>query len=71
MHVAAAYQVREANQMIEEFMLLANITVAQQILDAFSTCALLRRHPVPTTRMFEPLQRAAAAVLPAARGPGP
>ena len=36
--------------------------MAKQILDAYSQCALLRRHPVPTEQMFEPLIRAAAAV---------
>ena len=54
-------QVREANQMVEEMMLLANVTVAEHVLDAFPACALLRRHPVPPPRQFEPLLRAAAA----------
>lgn len=54
-------QVREANQMVEEMMLLANCTVAERILSSFSACALLRRHPVPPPRQFEPLLRAAAA----------
>jgi exosome complex exonuclease DIS3/RRP44 len=55
------YEVREANQMVEEFMLLANCAVADKILAAFPACALLRRHPPPTERMLEPLLRAAAA----------
>ena len=42
-------------------MLLANVTVAEKILRAFSSCALLRRHPVPAPRQFEPLLKAAAA----------
>lgn len=54
-------QVREANQMVEEMMLLANVTVAEHVLRAFSGCALLRRHPTPPPRQFEPLLRAAAA----------
>lgn len=56
------YQVREANQMVEEMMLLANCTVAEFTLRHFPACALLRRHPVPPPRQFEPLLRAAAAV---------
>lgn len=55
------YQVREANQMVEEMMLLANTTVAAAILKAFPTCALLRRHPTPPPKNFEPLLTAAAA----------
>lgn len=54
-------QVREANQMVEEMMLLANCTVAEQILAHFPACALLRNHAVPPPRQFEPLLRAAAA----------
>jgi exosome complex exonuclease DIS3/RRP44 len=55
------YEVREANQMVEEFMLLANCAVADRILAAFPACAMLRRHPAPTPRMLEPLMKAAAA----------
>lgn len=55
------YQVREANQMVEEMMLLANITVAEHILKHFPAQALLRRHPVPPPRQFEPLVKAAVA----------
>eukprot|EP00891_Asterochloris_glomerata_P009424 jgi/Astpho2/9424/Aster-01685 len=55
------YQVRETNQMVEEMMLLANVTVAERILQAFASCALLRRHPEPAPRQFEPLLKAAAA----------
>lgn len=56
------YQIREANQMVEEFMLAANISVAEKILNHFSHCSLLRRHPSPTREMLEPLLRTAAAV---------
>ena len=48
--------------MVEEMMLLANCTVAEAALRAFPACALLRRHPTPPPRQFEPLLRAAAAV---------
>ncbi|CAN1316738.1 Exosome complex exonuclease RRP44 homolog A [Linum perenne] len=56
------YQIREANQMVEEFMLAANVSVAEQILKHFSDCSLLRRHPSPTKDMLEPLLRTAAAI---------
>ncbi|KAG7584150.1 Ribonuclease II/R [Arabidopsis suecica] len=56
------YQIREANQMVEEFMLAANVSVAGQILKLFPSCSLLRRHPTPTREMLEPLLRTAAAI---------
>lgn len=55
----AMYQVRETNRMVEEFMLLANIVVAEKMLKHFPQCAMLRRHPKPSEEMFEPLIRAA------------
>lgn len=33
--------------MVEEFMLLANVAVAEEILGVFPGAAMLRRHPVP------------------------
>ncbi|KAE8645869.1 exosome complex exonuclease RRP44 homolog A [Cucumis sativus] len=56
------YQIREANQMVEEFMLAANVSVAEKILKHFPLCSLLRRHPTPTKEMLEPLIRTAVAV---------
>ncbi|KAJ4963256.1 hypothetical protein NE237_023195 [Protea cynaroides] len=56
------YQIREANQMVEEFMLAANVSVAEKILKHFPQCSLLRRHPSPTKEMLEPLLRTAAAI---------
>ncbi|KAL2905965.1 Exosome complex exonuclease RRP44-like protein A [Bienertia sinuspersici] len=56
------YQIREANQMVEEFMLAANVSVAEKILQHFPFCSLLRRHPTPTREMLEPLLRTAAAI---------
>ena len=47
--------------MVEEMMLLANCTVAEHILMHFPSVALLRRHPTPPPRQFEPLLAAAAA----------
>ncbi|KAK4782897.1 hypothetical protein SAY86_007271 [Trapa natans] len=56
------YQIREANQMVEEFMLAANISVAEKILKHFPVFSLLRRHPTPTKEMLQPLLCTAAAV---------
>lgn len=49
----------ETNSMVEEFMLLANITVAAKIKSEFPNCACLRRHPSPPPSNFEPLVKAA------------
>jgi len=49
------YQLKEANSMVEEFMLLANISVARETTRAFAQCAMLRRHPAPTTGAFDGL----------------
>lgn len=48
----------ETNSMVEEFMLLANISTAQKILEDFPDCAMLRRHPQPPPSNFEPLVKA-------------
>ncbi|XP_066249115.1 exosome complex exonuclease RRP44 [Euwallacea similis] len=48
----------ETNSMVEEFMLLANISVAQKILEDFPDCAMLRRHPTPPAINFDPLVKA-------------
>lgn len=57
-----AYQLRETNALVEEFMLFANITVARQITNAFPRFAMLRRHPPPDRRNFDTLVAAARAV---------
>ncbi|KAF0338076.1 RNB-domain-containing protein [Gigaspora margarita] len=44
------YDHKEANQLVEEFMLLANMSVAQKISSAFPEQALLRRHASPIER---------------------
>lgn len=49
----------ETNSMVEEFMLLANISVAQKIFETFPHCACLRRHPAPPANNFDPLIKAA------------
>lgn len=48
--------------MVEEFMLLANIAVADFITQHFPTHALLRRHPPPAPRAFDGLVSACEAV---------
>lgn len=57
-----AYELRETNSMVEEFMLLANIAVARRIVESYPRCSLLRRHPAPPQRAFDALLAAAAAV---------
>uniref|UniRef100_A0A914CRX0 Protein DIS3 homolog n=1 Tax=Acrobeloides nanus TaxID=290746 RepID=A0A914CRX0_9BILA len=47
--------------MVEEFMLLANISVAEKILAEYPDCAILRRHPVPEQAAFKPLVELAKA----------
>ena len=49
------YQHKEANSMVEEFMLLANIAVAQETTRAFPQYAMLRRHPSPQPGAFDGL----------------
>ncbi|KAJ7354819.1 DIS3-like exonuclease 2 [Desmophyllum pertusum] len=46
---------REANQLIEEFMLLANMAVAHHIYGAYPETALLRRHPKPHQKQLDDL----------------
>lgn len=45
------------NLLVEEFMLLANILVAQRIYEAFPQTAMLRRHQAPAATSFETLNR--------------
>ncbi|KAI6042332.1 hypothetical protein EDC04DRAFT_3058671 [Pisolithus marmoratus] len=45
-----------ANSLVEEFMLLANISVAMRINEAFPQTAVLRRHMAPPKTNFEKLQ---------------
>ncbi|XP_071531275.1 exosome complex exonuclease RRP44 [Panulirus ornatus] len=54
-----AKQHLETMSMVEEFMLLANVTSAKTTLQHFPDCALLRRHPAPPPSNFEPLLLAA------------
>uniref|UniRef100_A0A7S2W718 Ribosomal RNA-processing protein 44 n=1 Tax=Mucochytrium quahogii TaxID=96639 RepID=A0A7S2W718_9STRA len=52
------YQHKETNALVEEFMLLANITVAKRIVERFPRCSMLRRHPKPDKEMFQELLKA-------------
>lgn len=49
------YVSKESHQLIEEFMLLANMTVAKRIHDDFPKIAFLRCHPPPSTYMLRQL----------------
>ncbi|MEW5299944.1 MAG: hypothetical protein WDW36_002913 [Sanguina aurantia] len=55
------YQTMDTNSMVEEMMLLANVTVAEKIVRHFPACSLLRHHQTPPPRQFEPLLNAASA----------
>ncbi|KAI8815729.1 uncharacterized protein EV422DRAFT_488300, partial [Fimicolochytrium jonesii] len=44
------YEIKEANKLIEEFMLLANMAVAQKISEVFPNTALLRNHARPAEK---------------------
>ncbi|XP_076839145.1 exosome complex exonuclease RRP44 [Brachyhypopomus gauderio] len=52
-------ELKDTNSMVEEFMLLANISVAQKIYAEFSECALLRKHPAPPPSNYDILIKAA------------
>ena len=52
------YEQKDANALVEEFMLLANITVGRRILEKFPRCSMLRRHPAPSKDMFTELIQA-------------
>ena len=48
----SSYQLYEANKVVEEFMLLANVCVASTLAERFPALALLRRHPAPPLERF-------------------
>lgn len=56
------YALKQANALVEEWMLIANITVSKKILRHFPTLAVLRRHQPPSKEQFAPLLSAASAV---------
>ncbi|KAL0231767.1 hypothetical protein GEMRC1_011171 [Eukaryota sp. GEM-RC1] len=49
------YESLEVNYLVEEFMLLANHSVAHQIFSHYPSHALLRRHPSPPPHAFDKL----------------
>ncbi|XP_037535703.1 exosome complex exonuclease RRP44 [Nematolebias whitei] len=51
-------ELMETNSMVEEFMLQANVSVAQKIYDEFPECALLRKHPAPPPSNYDILIKA-------------
>jgi len=51
----SVYQQKDANRLIEEFMLLANMAVAHKIKLAFPDHAVLRRHPAPQNKPMDDL----------------
>lgn len=51
------YESKDTNSLVEEFMLLANITVAEKIIKHFPTFSLLRRHPPPRQERLEQMSK--------------
>lgn len=56
------YQQKEANSLVEEFMLFANITVAKHVTSKYPRCSLLRRHPTPSKELLDGFVATLAAV---------
>ena len=56
------YELTESHALVEEFMLLANISVARFITDSFPQYGLLRRHPTPAPHFFDNLLKAAGSI---------
>lgn len=50
-------EMKETNALVEEFMLLANISVARKIYENFPETAVLRRHPKPPQTNFDILKK--------------
>ncbi|KAG7667487.1 hypothetical protein KSW81_001192 [Nannochloris sp. 'desiccata'] len=59
-----AYQQKEANRLVEEFMLAANMTAAKIVSAAFPDRALLRRHMPPNGTKLRELATTIARLLP-------
>ncbi|CAK1598616.1 unnamed protein product [Parnassius mnemosyne] len=55
-----AKKILDTNSMVEEFMLLANVSVAERLARDFPQCALLRRHPAPPPAYFHTFLKAAS-----------
>ncbi|CEP19826.1 hypothetical protein [Parasitella parasitica] len=50
-------ELKETNALVEEFMLLANISVAKKIYSKFPSSAMLRKHAAPPTNNFDSLRQ--------------
>lgn len=50
-------ELKETNALVEEFMLLANISVAEKIYSKFSQSSMLRRHPAPPLSNFDQIRK--------------
>ncbi|RUS28301.1 hypothetical protein BC938DRAFT_482045 [Jimgerdemannia flammicorona] len=51
-------ELKETNALVEEFMLLANVSVAEKIYSKFPDSSMLRRHAAPPDSNFEALEKA-------------
>jgi exosome complex exonuclease DIS3/RRP44 len=56
------YTLRDTNSLVEDFMLLANITVAKKIVRHLPTCSMRRQQPAPERRQLDLLCSQANAV---------
>ncbi|CAH2105369.1 unnamed protein product [Euphydryas editha] len=54
-----AKRILDTNSMVEEFMLLANVSVAERVAADYPQSALLRRHPAPPPANFHTFLKAA------------
>ncbi|KAF1330973.1 Dis3-like exonuclease 2, partial [Globisporangium splendens] len=48
-----SYQLKDSNRLVEEYMLLANYLVAQQLLRGHGSLAFIRNHPEPIAQALE------------------
>jgi len=55
-------KVMDTNSLVEEFMLLANISVASKLYEVFPQHAVLRKHPIPAQNMFDTLIKSAKSI---------
>ena len=58
----ATYNLKASNALVEEWMLIANITVSKKVLRHFPTLGILRRHQPPSKTQFSSFLQAAQAV---------
>lgn len=58
----STYQLRDSNRLVEEYMLLANYLVAQELLARNGMSAFLRNHPPPKMDKLEDLQEVALKI---------